>query len=129
MADFNLDLASVAEELEVDFNLIVRRFTFGVYSRIMRKSPVDQGRFRGNWIISIGAPIDSVTDSRNKAGSFDVNGNPAKIDGFNIAVDQSLVIQNNLPYAEKLDQGYSTQAPKDFTDIAIREEAQAFDNL
>lgn len=126
MADFNLDLASIADELEVDYNLLIRRFTFGVYSRVIRKSPVDTGRFRGNWIVSIGKPISSVFDATNKNASVFINNNPAKIDSFDLARDSELVIQNNLPYAEKLETGHSKQAPNGMLDISIREELEVF---
>jgi hypothetical protein len=38
-----------------------------------------------------------------------------------------LVIQNNLPYAEKLERGHSKQAPQGMLDISIREELSVFE--
>lgn len=126
MADFTLDLASIADELQADYNTLVRRFVFGVYSRVIRKSPVDTGRFRGNWIISIGKPLATTFDQFNKNASVFINNNPAAIESFNVDRDSKLIIQNNLPYAEKLEQGSSKQAPSGMLDISIREELEVF---
>lgn len=126
MADFDLGLASIADELEADYNMLIRRFTFGVYSRVVRKSPVDTGRFRGNWIVSIGKPLATTFDQFNKNASVFVNNNPATIESFDLQRNSELIIQNNLPYAEKLEQGSSKQAPNGMLDISIREELEAF---
>jgi hypothetical protein len=102
MADFNLDLASIADELQADYNTLVRRFTFGVYSRVIRKSPVDTGRFRGNWIISIGKPIGvSFPEQINKNASVFVNNNPSTIESFYFQRQVFLVINEKHTYSEK----------------------------
>lgn len=126
MADYSLDLASIADELEVDYNLLIRRFTFGVYSRVMRKSPVDTGRFRGNWILSIDRPVAGTVQTLNKQASVEINGNTQTIDRFALDKNDSIVMQNNLPYSEKLENGHSAQAPNGFLDISIREELEVF---
>jgi hypothetical protein len=128
MADFNLDLASIADELQADYNTLVRRFTFGVYSRVIRKSPVDTGRFRGNWIISIGKPIGvSFPEQFNKNASVFVNNNPSTIESFDMQRQDLLLIKKKSPYAEKLKRGHSKQAPQGMLDISIREELSVFE--
>lgn len=138
MADFSLDLASVAGELEADYNLLVRRFTLGLFRRVLRKSPVDTGRFRGNWIISIDTASATTKDvSFGETGThspaaasgsvnFAVREETPKVDGFDVSKNNRLILQNNLPYAEKLEGGSSKQAPQGILDISIREELQAF---
>jgi hypothetical protein len=86
-------------------------------SRIDLRSPVDTGRFRANWTFSIGAPDATVTA---KVGS-NVAENNAKAqaypqEGFPVAY-----LQNNLPYAERLEDGYSSQAPSGMVAITTAE--------
>jgi hypothetical protein len=81
----------------------------------MTKSPVDEGTFRGNWNVGVNTIDDSVDD--------DAGGNKTKY-----AVDETtfqrgnqvvgsiksgdgINISNALPYAMRLEFGYSDQAP------------------
>jgi hypothetical protein len=56
-----------------------------------------------------------------------VNNNPSTIESFDVQRHDLLVIQNNLPYAEKLERGHSKQAPQGMLDISIREELSVFE--
>lgn len=76
-------------------------------SRIDLRSPVDTGRFRANWTFSIGAMDASITA---EVGS-NVAENNAKAQAYPQDTFPVFYLQNNLPYAERLEDGYSSQAP------------------
>lgn len=93
-------------------------------SGIVRKSPVDTGRFRGNWITSIGGVSGATFDRVDPSGSVSINEGA----GIMMAYPNTMppiYIQNNLPYANRLENGWSRQAPGGMVALTIAEiEAQ-----
>lgn len=75
------------------------------------KSPVDTGRFRGNWSLAIGAPDTSVTATVDPSGGATVARNANAMMAYPEKAWPPVYITNNLPYAERLEDGYSKQAP------------------
>jgi hypothetical protein len=95
-------------------------------TRMVVKSPVDTGRFRGQWQIGDGGP-DTRTDS-----PFDKKplGSPPGPETFARWQDQLegvlpgtvIYITNSLPYARRLEYGYSQrQAPTGVVRVTITE--------
>lgn len=77
---------------------------------VITQSPVDTGAFRANHRVSIDAD-----DLEYDSASLDPSGNKALRDGLTVITSNDkpyseVVIQNNLPYAEKLENGHSDQA-------------------
>jgi len=85
--------------------------------RINLRSPVDTGRFRRNWTFSVGAMDASVTAG---VGS-NVAENNAKAEAYPQEGFPMAYLQNNLPYAERLEDGYSSQAPSGMVAITTAE--------
>lgn len=67
------------------------------------------GRLRGNWQASIGSPASGQLDTRDASGGVTVSKAAAVVNSFK--ADGSLYLTNNLPYAERIENGHSTQAP------------------
>lgn len=129
MADFNLNLSSIVDELEEDIGrTVIRRFGLGTLNRVIRKSPVDTGRFRGSWVVSIDRMSDDFTSSTDRTGSATLARGSLVLNTFNLRNNDSIYIQNNLPYAARLEAGSSTQAPSGVAGISVREEAEAFNS-
>ncbi len=64
------------------------------------------GNFRGNWQASVRNPITSIVpDARNRRERLDIAISP------NIKLSDVLYLTNNLPYAQRLEEGWSTQRP------------------
>ena len=97
-------------------------------------TPVDKGRARSNWIVSLGAPSRSTVDPYvpGKGGSTaGDNANAALaqgaavIGGYSGLIHGSIVISNNLPYIGRLNAGSSKQAPAGFVEKAVQSAARA----
>ena len=77
--------------------MIQKSFVFFLYSNIVKRTPVDTGRARSNWNVSIGSPNTKITDDVNRRVSFneipDADGGPIYF------------ITNNLPYIRTLEYG------------------------
>lgn len=106
---FSGDIGSFVRKATEAHNKITRVATLELFSGIIRATPVDTGRARGNWQASVGAPVAGELEREDKAGSAaiaDAEKNTPPGAG------QMTYLANNLPYIEDLERGSSTQAPE-----------------
>jgi hypothetical protein len=98
-----------------------KKVAFEVLKRVVEKTPVDTGRARGNWIVSVGAPDHSADGAEDKSsgGLATVSREATKIKA--ISEPATIFVQNNLPYIEKLENGSSVQAPAGMVAVTIAE--------
>jgi hypothetical protein len=111
------DSLSIEVELEEFVNEEARILSFSLLSGLTRITPVDTGRARGNWFVGLNAPNRSIDESRS-AGSALSDG-AATINKTESVVYPSIIISNNLPYIERLNDGHSQQAPAKFVESEI----------
>lgn len=100
-------------------NNLVRETAIRAFSEIIKATPVDTGRARSNWNIAVNA-IDATTTENTAAPDT----NPA----LNIDPNDTVYISNNLPYIQRLNDGYSQQAPANFVEKGLmlaKRQAQA----
>ena len=79
-----------------------------LFNRVVLDTPVDTGRARANWLVSLhhgGFTPSNRTDAAKALGDIEVEVNGSDL-------HDTLTLTNNLPYIEKLENGSSTQAPK-----------------
>lgn len=105
MAEWSLDIEKWCGTQREKVVEVKKRFAFMLYSSIVKKTPVDTGRARGNWNISVGSP--DLTTSDTKDPKFK---NPKSIPAG--ADDQPIFITNNLDYIRKLEFGEYPNPPK-----------------
>ena len=79
------------------------------------------GHFRRNWIVSIGGFNEAEIEGTDKAGASTVAAAKNEIRRYQNRqrIGPNLVIQNNVPYANRLAQGHSTQADPGWVDEQI----------
>lgn len=87
-------------------------------ARVTEKSPVDLGTFQNNWLVSIGSPSDATTMTLGQFGAMSAAAiaSYATADGFPM-----IYLQNNLPYALRLENGWSKQAPSGVLAMTVAE--------
>lgn len=117
MGQFARKLASFSTESERKINRVFRRASLDVLRRLIIRSPVDTGRFRGNWQTGVDEPPDGTKDIKDKAGTDTIMAGQSKIS--EAKVGQSIFIVNNLPYALPLENGHSQQAPYGMVGIVL----------
>ena len=96
------------------------------YEECVRRSPVLKGEFRGNWRVALGSPNLSFDESVRSGTPFGAPPSPGErqsssVDevvrkisksGLHDPVPDKIYVSNSLPYALKLEYGYSKrQAP------------------
>jgi hypothetical protein len=105
-AQWSQDLTKLAAKTGLRLDTVIRKATFDMFASVVKKSPVDTGRFRANWVVSQAAPVYTATDSTNAS-----NGATEARKALGIAAGGVVYISNGLPYARRLEYGYSKQAP------------------
>lgn len=87
---------------------------------IAEKMPVDTGRAKSNTIVSVGSPDTSWVESYDKVGNTTISTGLAVI-----AADQDpysiMFVQNNVPYIEALEGGWSKKAPLGMLGLTVAE--------
>ena len=106
---FALDLAKFSGEVQEAIGLTLREIVVLVGDSLITMSPVDTGRFRGNWQFNLMTPDNSTTEDFDPTGAE----TRAKIvTGANsFTPGQVAYITNSLPYAIPLEHGHSLKAP------------------
>ena len=106
---FGNELIAFAKKTGGKLEDVAREVVINVGRSVVEKSPVRTGRFRANWQHGFGSPANGTLDDLDPSGGASLvriqsstEGNPAAGIHF---------ISNNLPYAQRLEDGYSSQAP------------------
>lgn len=116
MARWNPPLRAWAEKSGVRMDTVMRKATMDVFARVVAASPVDTGRFKSNWNVSFGAIDVTVTDSKNTARA---DAEVRKVAAY--PAGSVIYLANALPYAMRLEYGYSKQAASGMVRIAAAE--------
>ncbi len=122
MAGWSIPPTAFIDQIESDLTKQARIIAMALLGEVVKRSPVDTGRFRGNNIVSVGAPVFSATTNVDKDGSATITAGQSVLAGLKPYT--VIYIQNSLPYSEKLEnggyngptakvdeQGFSRQAP------------------
>ena len=89
----------------------VRRVALAAYREINKGSPVDKGTFRANWVASIDT-IDRSSDlSKTRSDVNEAVTTATAVITNGAKLGTTIYISNAVPYAGKLEDGYSPQAP------------------
>lgn len=103
---------------------IVRRIGVNVTAELIRATPVDTGWARANWIPSIAVAFEGNADVTSpeatdvaSAGGQQQAG-IASLTGYRIDLG-TIIIANNVPYIQRLNDGSSAQAPPMFVEMSI----------
>ncbi|WP_353168664.1 hypothetical protein [Acinetobacter sp.] len=99
-----------ALQIKNDSEQHLKKISAEMLQGIIVRSPVDQGAFRGNHKVSVNNP-DTTSDKNLK----DTQGNKTLLSESEklkqLKLGDMVYIQNNLPYALRLENGHSQQAP------------------
>lgn len=104
---FSAQVAFFGEKTKKKVQEVQRWAVLESYSRMVTRSPVDTGLFKGSWGIQKGSPYSVQPGGMEVALEW-------KDDG-------SMFIANNLPYAVALEYGHSKQAPNGVARITAAE--------
>lgn len=119
-AQFSINLSKIAKDLPPKVIVLLhKKIALEALKRVVQKSPVDTGRFRGNWMASIGVKSTDASGQNDPSGSSSLGRGSAVIG--NIQPYTVIYLTNNLPYAERLENGWSKRAPQGMVTVTAAE--------
>lgn len=118
---FSDKIKRVAINVPKNADEIARKVALVADQTITMATPVDTGRARANWQVGIGSA---------PAGTVEYSGGGSSAANYSIGAAHSVVttyrgqpggiwLVNNLPYIQRLNEGWSAQAPAKFVEQAI----------
>lgn len=130
---FSVSILAWVQKTKDDADKIVRYALMTLDSRLVQRSPVGDasywlkrppagytgGRFRGGWQMSIGSPPTGITRLIDKDGSATLAAHASVLSAAKAGQVQYLV--NNLPYAKRIEEGWSRQAPYGLVALTVVE--------
>lgn len=116
---FILSLRRAAKKVpEEHVVLETRKLALLVLKALMRVSPVDTGRFRAEWKIGVNrAPREVFTEpvASGKVKPPTLGQRSSEL--ANLKAGDTVFVSNPLPYAQRLNDGWSSQAPAGFIQL------------
>jgi hypothetical protein len=119
LGNFQLDIQRFVDKAKGNVDLVVRKVALDVFRRVILKSPVDTGRFRGNWQVAINSVPPGTLATTDKSGGATIS--RVSSVALGAKAGQVIYLVNNLPYARALEYGWSKQAPAGMVRLTVQE--------
>lgn len=110
---FASDLANYAKKTKLGIDKAVVAINAQITTDIIENTPADTGRAKGNWFASFEASSNETTESTHSQ----LNDALAKA---NNSAGKVFYLTNNLPYINRLEYGWSKQAPSGMVRVSIK---------
>jgi len=125
-SQWSVPISKIMDEIKADHRRIAVGTALEAFGRLIIRSPVDTGRFKGNWMIA----ADNEPEGYD-VNKFDKNGASTlgAASALQFQLGQTIKIRNNLPYAVPLEYGHSQQAPSGLVRITSSELPQIVKNV
>lgn len=108
MMSFASDVAKYAKLAGASVDETGRAIVLELFGSVIKDTPVDTGRARGNWQTTIGAPATDEVDRNGSAPAL----SEASAETSKFSAGKVIFLSNNLPYIYRLEfDGWSNQAP------------------
>ena len=111
MQSFKVQLDKAIKEVE---NITVDTFRLSVneaFISVVNKTPVDKGQAKNSFFVNLGGSNGGEVgrSGPDKSGGDSINAIQAET--TRLRMGDSILLYSNLPYIERLEDGYSDQAP------------------
>lgn len=116
----------VGKRVEDNADRLTRKVALAVDAAVVIATPVDTGRARSNWQVSLGEAASGTREafSEGKDRSTESANTQAALEEGKAVISEykggtDIHITNNLPYIGRLNEGWSAQAPSAFVEKAV----------
>lgn len=113
---FELDVSRFSANLKIAAEDLQHQVAFDLFSRIVKKTPVDTGRARASWTMAANRADRSAQPEGKK--SYPEPSPPGRL---SVKPGGTIWISNNLPYIVALEHGHSKRSPHGMVAISIEE--------
>lgn len=112
-------LSKILGRVQTQMETTVRESIREVGHRLVDRSPVDSGKFINNWKGSEGSINTDTSSEPDKSGAA----SHASVDAVadNWTPGETVYITSSLPYAERIERGWSGGAPKGVVGLTATE--------
>ncbi len=108
-----------ARQVETGGSAAVRATALVINQTVIFATPKDTGHAKANWQVGIDSPITKEIDEEDPGqGEATIGRNAGMIRAAPKGM-KSIILSNNVPYINRLNEGSSSQAPAQFVQIAI----------
>lgn len=115
---FAAQVEAWANKARERITLAQRKIAMEVFTEVIMMSPVDTGRFKGNWQCSIGSVPNGTLALDDQSGTATISAMTAE--ALQVEAGQVIYLVNNLPYAQRLEYGWSKQAPNGMVRLTVQ---------
>ncbi len=121
-------IAIRSKQVETGASRLVRQSAARIRQAVATATPVDTGRARSNWIVTLGQPSNLTRKPFSPGRDLGI-GEGANLEAVikvgnekinSRRTGKPIYITNNLPYISELNDGTSAQAPKMFVETAVK---------
>lgn len=126
--EFSIRMKALGNRIVHNSAQLTRKVGLAADQAIVTGTPVDTGRARSNWQTTINVAATDVIDTYAPGHDGNTGAENAQaairqaeavISGYTSG--EEIKITNNLPYIQRLNDGYSAQAPAHFVEDALAE--------
>lgn len=125
---FQADLEAFSKLIDVELGQVVRKVAIDLHDAIVRRTPVDQGRARNSWGMTLDIPKQPSLDDLEPSPIYtgDSQGQQAKatqavLEALKTDPYRVVWITSNLIYIVRLENGHSQQAPAGMFAVSVAE--------
>lgn len=117
-----MSMDAIVNRVNRRIDTVIRKSTIQLFGQVIKMTPVDTGRAKGNWQCTIGSPTSSEIERDDGSRSQSLSSSKAYADVVKTVPPAGNVVwlANNVPYIRKLEYGSSKQAPDGMVRIAIQ---------
>ena len=121
-AAFAHTLEDLADVIDADYSKVVRLTVLKIYKNIIMRSPVDTGAYRASHGIAVGNEPSESEGLKGEQTDEELTALENEFPGLDWKLgDGTIWIYNNQPYAGRLEDGHSKQAPNGVYSVALAE--------
>jgi len=118
MSSFASEIQRFTSLTEAKLETVVKEFHKEVFNRLLDRSPVKTGHYRANWQVSLNS--DSFFEL-NGTGTDNVRMAMGEIDNYRAKMAGTFYFCNPVPYATRIESGWSQQAPSGVARLIVQE--------
>lgn len=128
LGQFSRRITQIGANIPRNADKLVRKVALAADQVVVMETPVDTGRAKSNWIVTLGhAATDPIAPYAEGEGGDTAAANETAaqaqalgvIGRYNGDMRVAIFITNNLPYIDKLNKGSSKQAPAQYVEKAL----------
>lgn len=117
--DFSSQLKQWANKKNLSMHKAIAMTAIRLGTNIIERTPIDTGRAKGNWLPAYGSADTDTSESRTASEA--IAALSVKFTVAEVGRNSSIFITNSLPYVNRLEYGYSKQAPNGMVRLSVAE--------